>query len=421
MSGLYVGIYVLVILLFVLSISFILIKKNVSIKVVIPCALIFFTLIVFIGYYGYKFLKQPILNIKGENVISIDVFNKYIDEGFEVVHLDSKVLEKQVKVINNVDSDKVGKYSVKYSLKYHNKEISNTRIVNVVDKVNPTIELKGNNEIYLSRGMDYIEQGYTASDNYDGDITDKVKIEDKVLDVPGKYEIIYNVEDSSGNSYSTKRMVNRLDNNNGVIYLTFDDGPSSNTSKILDILKSENVKATFFVVNYNSFYDSMVQRIVNEGHTIALHSYTHNYKTIYASEEAYFNDLENLKTRVKDTTGIDSNIIRFPGGSSNTISNFNKGIMTRLVTSVKERGYHYFDWNVDSRDAGVAKNSSEVYKNVMKGLSPNRSNVVLMHDLSYNVKTVDALKSIINDSKNKGYTFARITYDTPMVVHRVNN
>lgn len=421
MSGLFVGIYVLVILLFVLSISFILIKKNVSIKVVIPCALIFFTLIVFIGYYGYKFLKQPILNIKGENVISIDVFNKYIDEGFEVVHLDSKVLEKQVKVINNVDSDKVGKYSVKYSLKYHNKEISNTRIVNVVDKVNPTIELKGNNEIYLSRGMDYIEQGYTANDNYDGDITDKVKIEDKVLDVPGKYEIIYNVEDSSGNSYSTKRMVNRLDNNNGVIYLTFDDGPSSNTSKILDILKSENVKATFFVVNYNSFYDSMVQRIVNEGHTIALHSYTHNYKTIYASEEAYFNDLENLKTRVKDTTGIDSNIIRFPGGSSNTISNFNKGIMTRLVTSVKERGYHYFDWNVDSRDAGVAKNSSEVYKNVMKGLSPNRSNVVLMHDLSYNVKTVDALKSIINDSKNKGYTFARITYDTPMIVHRVNN
>ena len=363
--------------------------------------------------------REEIENTK--NLMIEWLFDKYNDEGFEIKHPNSTKLKKAVKVDNNVDTNKVGTYNVKYSLKYFGKDIYATRIVNVIDEIKPIIELKGNTELTLSRGIEYAEQGYTATDNYDGDITNKVKVENNILDEVGKYEIIYSVTDSSGNSYSIKRIVNRLNNNNGVIYLTFDDGPSSNTSKILDILKSENIKATFFVVNYGSAYDLLVQRIVNEGHTIALHSYTHDYKIIYASEESYFNDLITLKNKVKNTTGIDSIIIRFPGGSSNTISSFNKGIMSRLVNAVKEQGYHYFDWNVDSRDAGVAKNSTEVYNNVMKGLIPNRSNVVLMHDLGYNVKTVEALKNIIEDSKNKGYSFARITNDTPMITHKVNN
>ena len=421
MDKLYVGIFVLIILLLVLLVSYIFIKKKISIKIVIPCALIVFTLLVFSSYYIYIYLQKPILEIKGDKVININVFDKYEDDGYKIIHPNSKELEKQVKVSNNVDNNKIGTYTIKYSLKYYNSNINISRTVNVVDNINPIIELKGDSEITLSRGIDYIERGYTATDNYDGDITDKVKVENNVLDIPGKYEIIYSVEDISGNSYSTKRIVNRLDDNNGIIYLTFDDGPSTNTTKILDILKSENVKATFFVVNYSPSYDPIIQRIVNEGHTIALHSYTHNYKIIYADEEAYFDDLVSLRNKVKNTTGVDSYIIRFPGGSSNTVSSFNKGIMSKLVVSVKEKGYHYFDWNVDSRDAGVAKDRYEVYNNVMNGIKPNRSNVVLMHDLGYNVKTVDALKDIIQDSKNKGYTLARITYDTPMIVHKVNN
>lgn len=421
MNWLYVGIYVLVILLLVLLISFIFISKKVSIKIVVFSAIVIFTLLLFAGYYGYKILKKPILKINGDEIVNISVFDKYNDEGFEVVHQDATKLRKLVKVDNTVNTNKVGKYEVNYSLSYLGKDIYATRIVNVIDEISPTIELKGNSEITLSRGIEYVEQGYTASDNYDGDITDKVKVESNILDEVGKYEILYSVEDSSGNNYSIKRIVNRLNNNNGVIYLTFDDGPSSNTTKILDILKNENIKATFFIVNYSPSYESIIQRIVNEGHTIALHSYTHDYKIIYASEEAYFNDLISLKNKVKNTTGLDTNIIRFPGGSSNTISSFNNGIMSRLVKAVKEQGYHYFDWNVDSRDAGVAKNSTEVYNNVMKGLIPNRSNVVLMHDLGYNVKTVEALKKIIEDSRNKGYSFAKITDDTPMITHRVNN
>lgn len=421
MNGLYLGIYVVLILLLVILGAFIFMNRKAHIKKIIFFSILIFTILLFVGYYGYSILNKPILKINGSEIVNISVFDKYNDEGFEIKHPNSTKLKKAVKVDNNVDTNKVGTYTVKYSLKYFGKDIYATRIVNVIDEIKPTIELKGNTELTLSRGIEYVEQGYIATDNYDGDITNKVKVENNILDEVGKYEIIYSVTDSSGNSYSIKRIVNRLNNNNGVIYLTFDDGPSSNTSKILDILKSENIKATFFVVNYGSAYDLLVQRIVNEGHTIALHSYTHDYKIIYASEESYFNDLITLKNKVKNTTGIDSTIIRFPGGSSNTISSFNKGIMSRLVNAVKEQGYHYFDWNVDSRDAGVAKNSAEVYNNVMKGLIPNRSNVVLMHDLGYNVKTVEALKSIIEDAKNKGYSFARITNDTPMITHKVNN
>lgn len=114
-------------------------------------------------------------------------------------------------------------------------------------------------------------------------------------------------------------------------------------------------------------------------------------------------------------------IIRFPGGSSNTVSKFNKGIMSYLTRDVVSNGYHYFDWNVDSGDAWNARNSYEVYNNVIYNLSMNRSNVVLMHDFSGNYKTLNALDDIIRTARNNGYVFDKITYNTPMIVHSVNN
>ncbi len=112
-------------------------------------------------------------------------------------------------------------------------------------------------------------------------------------------------------------------------------------------------------------------------------------------------------------------IIRFPGGSSNTVSKrLNQGIMTRLTNQVKERGYHYFDWNVDSNDAAGA-GTNEVYTNVISTISPSRENIVLMHDVK--TTTRDALRNIIRTAKQNGYTFQRITYDTVMLTHGVNN
>ena len=212
------------------------------------------------------------------------------------------------------------------------------------------------------------------------------------------------------------------DNRQGVIYLTFDDGPSlSITPKILDILKKKNVKATFFILNYDGKKEEIVKREVNEGHTVAIHGYSHDYKEIYQSEEIYMQNIKKLQDKIKASTGYNATITRFPGGSSNTVSRYNPGIMTRLTKKVVDSGYKYFDWNVTSGDAGEARNSTDVYNNVVKNLSKSKSNVVLMHDFNGNTKTLNALESIIDYGIQNGYTFSKITESTKMVTHSVNN
>lgn len=206
-----------------------------------------------------------------------------------------------------------------------------------------------------------------------------------------------------------------------VAYLTFDDGPSPNvTPKILDILKEENVKATFFILNRSSELDYLIKREYEEGHTVALHGSSHNYKQIYSSSNAFFTDLEIIQKKVERITGQKPMIIRFPGGSSNTVSRFNPGIMTTLTQEVKSKGFHYFDWNVGSGDAGEARTSDEVYNNVIKSLG-NKNNIVLMHDFNGNYKTLNAIRKIIRYGKNNGYTFEKITMNTPEIHHRIAN
>ena len=128
-------------------------------------------------------------------------------------------------------------------------------------------------------------------------------------------------------------------------------------------------------------------------------------------------NINKLQVKIQGTTGIKTTITRFPGGSSNTISRFNKNIMTKLTKIVEENGYKYYDWNIDSEDAGCAKNEKDVYKNVTDNLSLKRANVVLMHDFANNEKTIDALKKIIEYGKENGYRFERITYESSLEMH----
>jgi len=209
--------------------------------------------------------------------------------------------------------------------------------------------------------------------------------------------------------------------NNGVIWLTFDDGPSAKlTPKVLDILKKENVKATFFVINYSESNEHLIKRIVAEGHTIGIHGYSHEYSKIYKSKETFMSNIYSLQDKIYKSTGVKSMYIRFPGGSSNTVSRkYCKGIMTELTKEVLAKGFKYFDWNISSGDAGGAKDAKAVYKNVKKSLSKKRGNLVLCHDIHQ--KTVEALPDIIKYAKKEGYTFARIDDDTPMYAQHVNN
>ena len=188
-------------------------------------------------------------------------------------------------------------------------------------------------------------------------------------------------------------------------------------------MKKYNVKATFFVTNNGS--DDVIKREYNEGHTVALHTATHQY-SIYQSTDTYFNDLNIVKDRVKRVTGYDAKYIRFPGGSSNTISKkYNVGIMSVLTKQVEEQGYRYFDWNVSVEDAGscatkkVVDKNSCVVNNFKNYLKPNQNNIVLLHDIkSY---TAQSLGAMIQYGLDKGYTFKVINDDTPDCHHSVNN
>lgn len=209
---------------------------------------------------------------------------------------------------------------------------------------------------------------------------------------------------------------------NKTIYLTFDDGPSPRTPEVLKILKDNGVKATFFVTHISGKSSHYMKDIVAEGHTIALHSYTHDYDKIYASEEAYFADLQQISDLVYSETGVRTNLIRFPGGSSNIVSRFNPGIMTRLTQQVTDKGYVYFDWNVVSGDANRGgATAQQIINNCRKVSKKSDAVIVLMHDSAEKRTTVEALPEVIAYYKAAGCKFATITESTPPAHQRVAN
>ena len=366
--------------------------------------------------------EPPKIELTGGKEVKVCPTKEYVELGYTVTDNYDKDLTDKVKIIKNENE-------ITYEVTdTSNNKAKETRTIKKIDDEKPTITLKGDSYITVYLGNTYNEPGYTANDNCDGDITNKVEVSGQPnTSVIGTYNIVYKVKDSNNNENSITRTVKVEQrtiirpqgggNGKGIVYLTFDDGPNEGTTNtILNVLKEEGVQATFFVTCNGPDY--LIQRMHNEGHTVALHTASHNYNYVYASETNYFNDLDRVSSRVERLTGIKSIIIRFPGGSSNTVSRFNPGIMTRLTSEVKKRGYHYFDWNVDSNDAAGAS-ANGVYSNVINNISLNRENVVLMHDIKST--TASAIRNIITYGKSNGFTFRKITNDTAMVTHGVNN
>ena len=199
------------------------------------------------------------------------------------------------------------------------------------------------------------------------------------------------------------------------VYLTFDDGPSANTDRILDILAQYGVKATFFVVGKNG-YTEQYQRIVEEGHALGMHSYSHRYSEIYASLDAYKEDLTKLHDFLYELTGEDCKIVRFPGGSSNTISKVN---MQELIRYLNQENMVYFDWNVSSGDAsGENKDANQIARNVLDQIDKYNNVVILFHDATGKSTTVDALSEIIEKILESDNTvILPISKDTVKVQH----
>ena len=300
-----------------------------------------------------------------------------------------------------------------------------TRTIRYYDPTPPELQLLGNSTIVLVGGETYQEPGFTASDNADGDLTSAVSVSGSVdTSHSGAYTLTYSVSDSFGNSVSAERTVYVIsssgpsEGNGGYIYLTFDDGPSNHTGRLLDILAKYGVKATFFVVNTGNI--DIISRAAAEGHTVAIHTTTHNFAKIYTSDEAYTNDLLTMQEIIYQRTGQRPMMFRFPGGSSNTVSRaYNVGIMSRLTQNLPTMGFQYYDWNVDSRDAGGARTADEVFYNVVSGVSKHQTSIVLQHDTCG--FSVSAVERIIAWGLANGYTFLPLTIDSPTCHHGVSN
>ncbi len=360
--------------------------------------------------------EKPIIKLNGNKITNVCNYEKYNDEGATATdNYDGDLTSK----IKTKKQDNKIIYTVKDSSGNKSELI---RELIVKDEEAPVITLNGDDYIYISQGGTYIEQGASAIDNCDGDISSNIKISGIVdTNSLGEYKIEYEVTDNSSNKTTIERKIKVISNTEKIIYLTFDDGPSySITPKLLDILKEENVKATFFIINHSDNLNYLIKREYDEGHTVAIHSYTHNYGKIYASVDAYFDDLNAMKSKIKNIIGIEPKLIRFPGGSSNTISKFNPGIMTTLSKEVINRGYIYVDWNVSSGDAGDAYTKEQIYNNVINNLN-SKVNVVLMHDFESNYKTLNAIKDIIETAKTQGYQFKALDENSPIIRHRINN
>lgn len=179
------------------------------------------------------------------------------------------------------------------------------------------------------------------------------------------------------------------------VYLTFDCVPGKNTDAILDVLASYDLKATFFVSgNVDEEYYDTLKRIVSDGHTLGMHSYSDQYSTIYASTDAFSRDLTQISDFLYDVTGVRSSYYRFPGGSSNEVSNVDMAALVRILNSSQ---ISYFDWNVSAGDVASDYTSEAVVANVMEGISQYKTSVVLLHDAPDKSTTVEALTPLIDE------------------------
>ena len=465
-------------------------KKHSKLKIVLIMFVVLLCLLI-VASVVYKLLL-PKIELIGKEEIIVNYNKDYKEKGCKASY-NGKDLTKYIKVKGKVNTKKMGVYTITCEVKYNHMTNRVQRKVVVKDIEKPTIKVNVDGDIYACPGSTYKVPEYTATDNYDKDLTKKVVIDNKNDSVTfsvtdksgntkkvikkviykdiekpkleligdktrtiyvndeykeegytvsdncdtdvsnkvgvegfvntkeaGEYRLKYTVEDKYGNKAEEIRTIYVMNKGGkGAIYLTFDDGPlEGNTAEILDILKEEGVKATFFVTSHGP--DELIKRETEEGHEVALHTATHNYAYLYSSVENYYNDLYQVRDRVKRITGKDAKLIRFPGGASNTVSRkYAPGIMSTLTQDVEARGFKYCDRNISSGDAGNTTDPNVVYSNVVNGLSHDKANVVLMHDIK--VYTKNALRNIIRYGKEHGYYFAKLDYYSEMIHQRVNN
>lgn len=366
----------------------------------------------------------PVLTLTGEE-IPVEVGGAYTEPGYTATDKSGKDLTDRVTAV--IDGDFLC-YSVTDQL---GNSATAKRAITYVDTTPPEVTLTGGAEYHIPAGTEFEEPGYTAVDNSDGDVTDQVQVSGSVEKYKiGTYPITYTVSDALGNTATVERQVHVdpaeqpevVDPDGKVIYLTFDDGPGPYTEQLLDILDQYGIKVTFFVTAQYEEYLDMIGEAHRRGHTIAIHTYHHDFEECYSSEDGYFEDLNKMQAIVEEQTGETTTLVRFPGGSSNTVSaNYCTGIMSLLAEDLEAMGYQYFDWNVTSGDAGETTDTDTVVENVKSGVLSNGDDpsIVLQHDIKE--FSVNAVEDIIVWGLENGYTFLPLSSSSPTVHHGINN
>lgn len=369
-----------------------------KIKILMLSLLVFFSVLLFL-----LFLAKPQLELIGGTEIKLNINDTYIDPGIKLENKDNPLNKSEYQRTGYLNMKKAGTYYLEYTHIFFGLKTTICReiIVQQTQSPLPRIVINGDVDTTLLLGTPYEEDGAQVVGENSELIQNKLEISGTVnINLPGNYKIFYKVIDSSGRTVQEERNILVV---SGTIYLTFDDGPNDTiTPQILQILKEEQIKATFFVTGMGS--DTILRQIYEQGHSIGLHTFTHDYATIYSSAQAYFEDLNRISERVKRITGQETKPILFPGGSSNAISNsYQPGIMSTLVHEVTKEGYQYFDWNVSSGDGGQQISDEEPYNSVISSLMTGQDNVVLMHDTKQT--SANALKRIIHNGKERGFIF----------------
>ena len=346
----------------------------------------------------------------------------YTEEGYSAIDaVDGDLTDR----VESVKLDDRVRYTVTDSA---GNTASVERLLPNVSYQTPVIRLSGEENIVMDAGLWYEDAGAEIIDNLGTDLSDKLVVEGGVIPwIAGDYQITYSITNDFGETISATRTISVLPAalpeevtpTEKTIYLTFDDGPGPYTQRLLDVLDRYGAKATFFVTDQDSRYIDLIGKAYKAGHSIGVHTMSHDYYKIYASELAFFEDFFTMEEIIKQQTGEYTRLFRFPGGSSNTISRFNEGIMSRLTRAMNDMGYQFYDWNVYSGDAGETSKTEQIAKNIKEGCAEHRVSVVLQHDIKD--YSVAAVESVLQWGLNNGYSFKALQLDSPTAHHGVNN
>lgn len=228
--------------------------------------------------------------------------------------------------------------------------------------------------------------------------------------VPIDYQLLYPELYGTG-EISKERLYEE-----GTVYLTFNSTPGENTGAILNVLDDYGIKATFFLSGTaDSVSLDQMKEIVERGHSIGLNGSSDSYQQIYGSVEDYLADFKAIYDLVYETTGVQAEIFRYPGGSINA---YNSGFYQELNAEMLRRNFVFFDWDVSGEDTQMeGTDAAQIENNVVTGMEGKDRGIVLLRDTVGKEAVVDALPNIITRLQGQGYGFKALTADVIPVVY----